>query len=41
METHALKKNFSQGTRVAYNDGDKWMEGVVEIENAVGAALVR
>lgn len=41
METHALKKNFTEGTHVAYNDGDRWMEGVVEKENAVGAALVR
>ena len=41
MEIHALKRNFTQGTHVAYNDGDQWMEGVVEKENAVGAALVR
>ena len=41
METHVLDKQMSPGTHVAYNDGDRWQEGKVESNSAVGAALVR
>ena len=41
MESQVLQNNFAPGTRVAYNDGDSWAEGVVETNTSIGAALVR
>jgi len=41
METQALQRQFNPGTRVVYNNGMDWTEGVVESCNAIGAAFVR
>ncbi len=41
MESLLLLDQFSPGTRVAFNDGDTWVEGVVEESSCIGAALVR
>ncbi len=41
MEPLVVLNQLSPGTRVAFNDGDTWAEGVVEESNCIGAALVR
>ncbi len=41
MESFVLQKQYNPGTRVAYNNGESWIEGVVEDGSCVGAALVR
>lgn len=40
LESHILETNLQPGTRIAYNDSDKWLEGVVETNSSVGAAQV-
>lgn len=40
MQTQILDREFTRGAKVCYNDGEGWIEGVVEDTDAVGAAFV-
>ena len=40
-EVHVMDKRVRPGTHVAYNDGEKWSEGVVVTASAVGVLQAR
>ena len=39
--THGLDKRLLPGNHVAYNDREKWLEGVIVTSSAVGVVQVR